>query len=294
MDYIEKRFCYTTPTDLNMYYCGKRTKTRNHSYGPQVRDHFLLVYIKEGNATLTIGDCCYDLHAGQLLCMFPGEKIYYKVNDCLWSNLWVGVYGRQVDYYLQNLGIFRKYPIFNCPQPKETEKIIDEIIASAEISNSYGKIKTIAKLYDFFSSLYDKSADRFTDITSVYDIHSTDTHEITYLSENIYIREAENYIRFHYDSNISIHKLAGSLNLSTEYFSRLFKSETGMTPQNMLIKYRLEKACKLLTTTALSINEIAHCVGVHDQRYFSKLFKLKLGCSPMEFRKGQFQTNIKK
>ena len=68
MDYIEKRFCYTTPTDLNMYYCGKRIKTENHSYGPQVRDHFLLVYIKEGTATLTIGDSCFDLCGGQLLC----------------------------------------------------------------------------------------------------------------------------------------------------------------------------------------------------------------------------------
>ncbi len=289
MDYIEKRFCYTTPTDLNMYYCGKRIKTENHSYGPQVRDHFLLVYIKEGTATLTIGDSCFDLCGGQLLCMFPGEKIYYKANDCLWSNLWVGVYGNQAEYYLKNLGITRKYPIYTCPQPHETEKIIDEIIVSAEINNAYGNIKTIAKLYDFFSSLYDKSAVRFSDNVSVFDI--SDTHEITYLSENIYIREAENYIRFHYDSEISINKLAASLNLSAEYFSRLFKSETGMTPQNMVIKYRTEKARRLLSSTSLSINEIAACIGIHDQRYFSKLFKEKFGCSPTEYRKSKSRKN---
>ena len=283
MDYIEKRFCYTAPTDLNIYYCGKRIKTENHSYGPQVRDHFLLVYIKEGTATLTIGNRCFDLCAGQLLCMFPGEKIYYKANDCLWSNLWVGVYGNQAEYYLKNLGITRKYPIYTCPRPHETEKIIDEIIVSADINNAYGNIKTIAKLYDFFSSLYDKSAGRFSDNVSVFDI--IDTHEITYLSENIYIREAENYIRFHYDNEISINSLASLLNLSAEYFSRLFKSETGMTPQNMVIKYRMEKACRLLSSTSLSINEISACIGIHDQRYFSKLFKKRFGCSPTEYRK---------
>ena len=285
MDYIEKRFHYATPTDLNLYYCGKRIKTKNHSYGPQIRDHFLLVYIKEGNGTLTLGNCFYDLYPGQLLCMFPGEKIYYKANDCLWSILWAGVYGNQVEYYLENLGISRKQPIHICPQPNETEKIIDEIITTSEVNNSYGKIKTIAKLYEFFSSLYDMSAECFSDVSSVYDIHGTDTHDITYLSENIYIREAENYIRFHYDSNITISKLAKSLNLSAEYFSRLFKAETGMTPQNMIIQYRIKKACKLLTTTSLSVNEIAVCIGICDQRYFSKLFKDKIGCSPTEYRK---------
>lgn len=152
--------------------------------------------------------------------------------------LWVGVYENKVEYYLENLGISRKYPIHICPQPNETEKIIDEMINTSEVNNSYVKIKTIAKLYEFFSSLYDMSAECFSDVSSVYDIHGTDTHDITYLSENIYIREAENYIRFHYDSDITISRLAKLLNLSAEYFSRLFKVETGMTPQNMIIQYR--------------------------------------------------------
>ena len=60
-----------------MYYCGRRVATSNHSYGPQVRDHYLLVYIKDGNAILSLGGTCVDLSPGKLLCMFPNEKIYY-------------------------------------------------------------------------------------------------------------------------------------------------------------------------------------------------------------------------
>lgn len=74
MEYIEKSFSYLVPSDFNMYYCGKRINTENHSYGPQVRNHFLLVYIKSGNAMLALRDNCIDLHSGQLLCMFPNEK----------------------------------------------------------------------------------------------------------------------------------------------------------------------------------------------------------------------------
>ena len=285
MSYTEKRFCYTVPTDLNLYYCGKRIKTKNHKYGPQVRDHFLLVYIKEGDAVLFAHNKHYALSSGQLLCMFPNEKIYYTAEEgSFWSNLWVGVYGTKINFYITSLGITREYPIYTCPNPDETEKIINEIILSADINNSYGKIKTISMLYDFFSSLFDRAAAPFSSIVPAYDIHNTDTHEITYLSDNVYIREAENYIRFHYDRDISIYALANSLNISTEYFSRLFKSETGITPQNMIIKYRIKKACSLLKSTTLSIAEIANCVGIHDQRYFSRLFRSKMGCSPSEYR----------
>ncbi|MEE0868059.1 MAG: AraC family transcriptional regulator [Clostridia bacterium] len=285
MDYIENRFCYTVPTDLNLYYCGKRIQTKNHSYGPQVRDHFLLVYIKEGNAILSLRDKHYELSSGQLLCMFPNEKIYYAATEgSLWSNLWVGIYGTQADLYLKNLGITANNPIFNCPRPKETEKCIDKIIEFAQMNNSYGKLRAIAGLYDFFASLYSGSDEQFSNKASDCDIHITDNHEITYLSDNLYIREAENYIRFHYDSNITIQSIARMLNLSAEYFSRLFKWETGITPQSMIIKYRIEKACTLLKSTGLSIAEIALCVGIHDQRYFSKLFRLNMNCTPSEYR----------
>ena len=106
-----------------------------------------------------------------------------------------------------------------------------------------------------------------------------------YLSDNVYIREAENYIRFNYDRDISVGSLADSLNLSSEYFSRLFKAETGMSPQNMIIEYRIKKACSLLKSTNFTVTEIANCVGIQDQHYFSKLFKNYLGCTPSEYRK---------
>lgn len=286
MDYIEKRFSYTGSDELNMYYCGKRIRTKNHSYGPQVRDHYLLVYVKEGDAMLFLNKKHYNLCAGRLLCMFPNEKIYYTAKkDSVWSNLWVGIYGTHSDAYIKSLGITRECPVYNCPNPSETEDAINRIIDSTQVNNSYGKMNTLSALYSFFASLYNKTSDRFSEVVADYDIHGADTHEITYHSNNLYIREAENFIRFHYDSPISIKSLADSLNLSVEYFSRLFKSETGITPQDMIKKYRIEKACALIKSTNLSISEISNCIGINDQRYFSKFFKLNIGMTPVEYRK---------
>lgn len=286
MDYIEKRFSYLIPSDLNMYYCGKRTDTKNHSYGPQVRDHFLLVYIKKGNAVLSLRNNCIDLRAGQLLCMFPNEKIYYKVNaGSLWSILWIGIYGTQAELYLKNLGITRSNPVYDCPQAEETEKIIDDIVNTVEENNLHGKIAAISKLYYFFSTLFDKNAALPSNIKNLSSAPKNDTHEIVYHSDNFYIREAENYIRFHYDRDISVNSIAKLLNLSPEYFSRLFKCETGISPQQMIIKYRLKRACLLLETTNLTVSEISNSVGISDTRYFSKLFRKNISYSPGEYRK---------
>lgn len=288
MDYLENRFNYTVPTELNLYYCGKRVKTKDHKYGPQIRDHFLLVYIKEGNATLHIGNYSSPMTAGQLLCMFPNEKRYYSVDrGNLWSILWVGIYGTKADYYIKNIGITRQNPVYTCPNPTDTECSIEKIINSSNINNVYGKLSTISELYGFFSTLHNKNSDKTIDIVTPDKIHETDTHEIVYLSDNTYIREAETYIRFNYDSNITIRAIANSLNLSVEYFSRLFKSETGITPQNMIINYRIKKACFLLENSNLTISEIAYCVGIKDQRYFSKLFRAKVGCTPSLYKKSK-------
>lgn len=283
--YIEKRFCYTPLTELNLYYCGKRINTVNHSYGPQMREHFLLVYVKKGDATVTIGSRHYSLKSGQLFCMFPHEKIYYKAKDGdSWSNLWLGIYGTAAKAYMKSLGISKEYPIYNCPNPQKTEKAIDSIIKSVSNTSQCGKLITISELYRFLSTLYSDSDFGNQNSMRKYNIHDYDTHEIEYLSDNIYIRDAENYIRFHYDKNISVSSIAKMCSLSPEYFSRLFKRETGKSPQQMIIEYRISTASKLLRGTSLSISEISGCVGIKNEHYFSKLFKEHTGFSPSKYR----------
>lgn len=287
MDYTEKRFSWTLPTDINLYYCGERVNTENHSYGPQIRDHYLLVYIVKGKAVLSLHNKQYTLSKGQIFCMFPYEKIYYKaIKDSLWSILWVGIYGNQASIYLNNLNITKNNPVFSVPFPNETEKAMRNIISLADDTTAKGKIKTISSLYNFFSSLY---AENETETATAYiaPANSYDLHEINYASDNIYIREAQNYIRFHYEREISIGGLAKELHLSPEYFCRLFKRETKMTPNEMISKYRIEKAKSLLCTTNLTVSQIALCTGFKTSNYFCRIFKAHTGTTPAVYRKKQ-------
>lgn len=88
----------------------------------------------------------------------------------------------------------------------------------------------------------------------------------------------------------SVQYIADELNASPKYLSSVLKVLTGQTAQQHIHEKLLEKAKEQLTTTELSVSEIAYELGFEHPQSFSKLFKTKTGVSPLEFRQS-FQSN---
>ena len=82
----------------------------------------------------------------------------------------------------------------------------------------------------------------------------------------------------------SVQFIAETLNLSPNYLSNLLKSLTGQSTQQHIQNKLIEKAKEKLTTTSLSVSEIAYGLGFEHSQSFSKLFKTKTNLSPIEFR----------
>lgn len=82
----------------------------------------------------------------------------------------------------------------------------------------------------------------------------------------------------------SVTSLAEELNLSTNYFGDLIKKETGKTVQEYIHTKVLEVAKEKLFDTDKSISEIAYELGFKYPQHFSRLFKLKIGITPNEYR----------
>lgn len=83
----------------------------------------------------------------------------------------------------------------------------------------------------------------------------------------------------------TVQSLAKQLNLSTSYLSDMLRTVTGQNTQQHIHNKILEKAKELLTTTNLTVSEIAYELGFEHSQSFSKLFKNKIGLSPITFRK---------
>jgi AraC family transcriptional regulator, transcriptional activator of pobA len=82
----------------------------------------------------------------------------------------------------------------------------------------------------------------------------------------------------------SVQTIAGQLNISPNYLSGLLKVLTGQSTQQHIHDKLIEKAKEKLSTTDLSVSEIAYELGFEHPQSFSKLFKTKTRLSPLEFR----------
>jgi AraC-like DNA-binding protein len=77
---------------------------------------------------------------------------------------------------------------------------------------------------------------------------------------------------------------AEHLNLSPSYLSDMLRSLTGQNAQQHIHDKLIEKAKEKLSTTNLSVSEVAFALGFEHSQSFSKLFKSKTKLSPLEFR----------
>jgi AraC family transcriptional activator of pobA len=82
----------------------------------------------------------------------------------------------------------------------------------------------------------------------------------------------------------TVRYVANALNVSAGYLSGLLKTLTGESTQQHIHNNLIEKAKERLSTTGLSVSEIAYELGFEHPQSFSKLFKTKTSTSPLEFR----------
>lgn len=82
----------------------------------------------------------------------------------------------------------------------------------------------------------------------------------------------------------TVHYLANNVNLSPGYLSDMLRSLTGQNAQQHIHNKLIEKAKEKLSTTELSVSEIAYELGFEHPQSFSKLFKTKTKLSPLKFR----------
>ncbi|RMD76845.1 MAG: AraC family transcriptional regulator [Lentisphaerae bacterium] len=100
------------------------------------------------------------------------------------------------------------------------------------------------------------------------------------------IEQAVNYLNENRDRIVSNDELAKRLHMTSNSFIRLFKSQTGLSPQAFHRQMRLDYAALLLLRhTQLSIDEIAERAGFHDRHHLNRAFKRRYHCTASAYRR---------
>ena len=103
--------------------------------------------------------------------------------------------------------------------------------------------------------------------------------------ENNAMGQIIRYVKQHHTRNITLDEVCEHFSYSRSYVSHMFKKTTGQGFREYLTQIRVEDAKALLQYSRLGITEIALSVGFTDSNYFSKVFKLHTGMSPVAYRK---------
>ncbi|MCU0748141.1 MAG: DNA-binding transcriptional regulator [Akkermansiaceae bacterium] len=100
-----------------------------------------------------------------------------------------------------------------------------------------------------------------------------------------HIATALKHIREHACDGLDVESLLRAVPLSRSVLERRFSQILGTSPKVEILRVRLDRVCRLLAESDLSLAEVAHKAGFEHPEYMSRLFKKKMGITPGEFRK---------
>jgi AraC-like DNA-binding protein len=247
-----------------LHQVGSEACEPGHSFGPAIRDHYLIHCILEGEGTFYVGKRQYRLKKGEGFLIVPGVVTYYQADGQKpWTYCWVGFNGTDANNICSQCGISMENPTF---QFSDTEKM-EECIRS--LCSNYGANRngflTLAQLYEFFSMLQGG--------------------EMAVKKGAGLIDLAVDYISKNYSYSITVSQIANHLGISRSHLFRIFKENMGQSVQEYLLSFRLERAEVLMEQTDMSIKEIMYSCGFNDLPNFSRQFRKAFGKPPGTYRK---------
>jgi len=257
-------------SDLIVYQCGMEKCNPSYAFGPAVRDHYLIHFILEGKGKFCVKDKLYKLEKNQGFLICPNTITYYEADKKEpWIYTWVGFKGIKAENYLKLANLEESNPIFSYEEGDLVKKCFEEMRKASELKKGK-ELRLQGLLAIFLSELIEKS-------------HVDEAIDNNY--KELYIKKTLNFIETNFSRSVTVSKLAQNIGLNKNYFSAFFRENMGMSPQQYLIKFRMNRARELMNNASLTISDIARSVGYNDPLGFSKIFKKTMGVSPKDYRK---------
>ncbi len=228
-------------------------------YQPEGQGIFKSAHVKEA-----------IINAGDIFILFPGEwHTYYPLQDKGWKSYWIGFKGKNMDDRVRAGFLSPEKPIYHVGYSSGIINLYEDAYKTALEEAAYSQ-QTLAGIVNHLIGL----------------MYSLERNIILNKNEEHVdmMNRARLLIRESLEDNLTIQEIAKEMGVSYSNFRKLFKEFTGIAPAMYQQDLRLQRAKELLSTSDLSIKEIAYRLKFESPDYFSSKFKIKTGVKPSEFR----------
>lgn len=258
---------------------GEDYPTKGHADGyyfdlqkGRILNEYQLLYLTEGEGIFqSTNQKPIRIKEGDLFLLFPGEwHTYHPLPQKGWKSYWIGFKGRNVDDRVRAGFLSPTKPIYHVGFSSEIVHLYDEAFVKAKEEAAYSQ-QTLAGIVNHLVGL-------------MYSLERNIALNKDYNYADI-MNRARLRIRESLESSLTIQKIAEELGIGYSNFRKLFKEYTGVAPAMYQQELRLQRAKEMLSTTNLSIKEIAYRLNFDSPDYFSAKFKIKTGRKPSDFRK---------
>jgi len=237
---------------------------------PSGSEQHILIYCEKGKGFVEFPEKTRPIEEGAFFVIPKNTPhIYGSDEKKPWTIYWVHFLGRNAEHYFANMKAAG-------------------YIAPVSLEKSY-KIKFLFEdIFSFLKNGYTLDTMIYTsqvlaNLLGVFFFINND-YMLGLKGDAVRIEETIMYMANNVELPLTLKELAAMANLSVTHYSYLFKKKTGFPPIDYFIRLKIQKACQLIDTTDLRINEIASKVGFKDPYYFSRAFHKIVQMSPTEYR----------
>jgi AraC family transcriptional regulator, transcriptional activator of pobA len=238
-----------------------------------------LIYLTEGEATMTIGSESFKIFKDECLIIPAGQVFSFDNLDInkgflcnFHDDIIVGKFGKN-----ELLKGFEFLNIWGNPRIGlgcEKSKFVEQLLSRIYLDYSNNGLQYLDIIQSYFIAT-------LCEINSIYKPLSNSNQTTAINITNKF----KAMIFANIKSKHLVTDYSSMLNITPNHLNKLVKTITGKSPTKWIDDTLVLEAKVLLYQTSLTINEVASEIGIYDQSYFSRLFKKYEGVTPFEFRK---------
>lgn len=235
-------------------------------------DLICFFYLQKGTCTANINGVSVSLRPGELI-VWRGGDVFSATQDieqpqtslsaCLSLNE-----DDQSNVLLRH-AYQRHYKLVDITS---YEQRFNDVLAALESSSRWRNMHVTGALFQWLAELHEALG---PDPDSAEGSPKTVRH----------VHAAQKWIQARLGEDVTVADWAESCGLNVDYFSRLFKEHTGLSPKSWLIEARLKRASRMLAYPEKTVENIATDCGFNCPFHFSRSFKRRFGMPPADYRR---------